>query len=130
MDFLSYPGRAVYALVVGFAFLGGLLVVTLFGLAWGRISSVDYLTAVFGNLATVGLLVGLIGCISERKSIVIMTFLGAAFVPFNAIFYALLLTGEKIPGSHTPVIWIVFLVIDIICMLCAFSKFQQIRNLR
>jgi hypothetical protein len=133
MDLLSYPGRAVYALVVGFAFLGGLFVsfVTLFGLAWGRISSVDYLTAIFGNLATVGLLVGLIGCISERKSIVIITFLGAAFVPLNAILYAQLLTGAKIPpGSHMPVIWIVFLVIDITCMLCAFSKFQQLRSLR
>jgi hypothetical protein len=97
MDFLSNPGKAVYALVVGLAFLGGLFVsfFTLFGLAWGKISSVDYLTTIFGNLATVSLLAGLIGCISERKGIVIITFLGAAFVPLNAILYALLLTGGR-----------------------------------
>jgi hypothetical protein len=135
MNLLTYPGNVVYALVTAAAFLGGLFVsfVTIFGLAWG--DSIGFVVAaVLGNLSTLGLFFGLIGVLSRKPSLALITSFSAAFVPCTvAVLYSQVVWKPNLsiaPGSNLPPLWGVFLLVDLLAMLLAFTKFRQLRTSR
>ena len=112
MEKLETPANMTYTLLTLIAFLGGLYVsfVTLFGLAWGRVDSVAFSLALFGNICTLALLIGLAGSFSRRRIFPLFTFVGAAFIPCTiAALYPPLLwrrDAKLQPGGHMPIAWV------------------------
>jgi hypothetical protein len=107
----------------------------LFGLGWGGTSSLGFdLTAIFGNLSTIGLFIGLATFASQRRSFVIITLLSASFVPtVIAILFAPALWRRNIlspPGGNLPLPWLIVLLIDGVEILFAVARLRQLRTLR
>ena len=135
MSVIEGHGKTVYSIVTAITFVGGLYVsfVTLFGLAWGGTKSIGFdLAAVFGNLSTLGLFIGLIRVSSRSKRIAVNTLLSAAFVPVVIVcIYAPVLwtPNAKISAlANFPPVWILFLAINITEIYLASSKLYQLRN--
>jgi hypothetical protein len=130
-----FPG--IYFLWTGLTFLGAILVsaFTLFGLAWGGTGSVGFdLAAIFGNLSTVGLLIGLLTVASQRKVFVVLTLLSASFVPIViAYLFAPVLWRPNMlsrSGGNLPLPWLAVLLIDSVEILLAGSRLRQLRTPR
>jgi hypothetical protein len=135
MNVLEKPGNIIYRVITAITFIGGLVVSfgTLFGLAWGGTQSIGFdLAAIFGNLSTFGLLVGLVGVSSRRKSIAFITLLSAAFVPVViACLYAPIFWTPNIKISAVaspPRLWLLFLAINITEIYLTSSKLYQLRT--
>ncbi|MBB5057606.1 hypothetical protein HDF16_002312 [Granulicella aggregans] len=90
MDLLTYPGRAWYALVTAIALVGGLAVSAflLLGSSFGSITGGYVAAFILGNLATLGIALGLIWSFSKNKVIVLSLFyrLGSCHVRLSFLF--------------------------------------------
>jgi hypothetical protein len=132
MDLLTYPGRALYALVTAIALVGGLAVSAflLLGSSFGSITGGYVAAFILGNLATLGIALGLIWSFSKNKVIVVVTFLSAGFLPCQTVIYLLTLLGRKDLASigRTPYAYYSLLFIDVLLMILAYSKFIQLRK--
>jgi len=133
MEKLVTPANMIYTLLTLIAFLGGIYVsfVILLGLAWGRVDFEALSLALFSNICTLALLVGLVGSFSRRRIFPLFTFVGAAFIPCIAALYLPLLwwrDAELQPGGHMPNVWVLLLIVDITTMTSAYQKSKRLRT--